>query len=440
MKDKLVRGVRKSLPAGSVRQLEELYRKSRVRVVSARYGNPARNLRVIGVTGTNGKTTTVNFLNEILKEAGYKTAMFSTAVIEINGKSKRNDLNATVATVSLMQRFFAKAKKAKVDFVVMEFPSHALHQHKLDTVPVEVAIMTNLTQDHLDYHGTMEEYAAAKAKLFEKHPKLIVLNRDDEWFDYFNKFEALSQKITYGEHPDAEAHIDSVKLYRKGTEANVTIDHQTKLELATNLPGKFNAYNMVAAASAAYLLGLKLDDIMEGVANLEGVLGRFERVETGKDFDVVVDYAHTPDALEKLLTTARDIAKNRVILVFGATGDRDKEKRPIMGDVAARLADRIILTDEESYNEDPVAIRNMIYDGIEKGKGTAKTTEIPDRREAIQKGLEVAKKGDIVLITGMGHEMFRIINGKREPWNDTEVVKELTSNENTPQKGDKTGL
>ncbi len=426
MKDTLVRGVRSTLPKGGVRRLEEAYRKGRIRVVSARYGNPARNLRVIGVTGTNGKTTTVNFLNEILKEAGYKTAMFSTAVIEINGKAKRNDLNATVAPVGLMQRFFRKAKKEKVDFVVMEFPSHALHQHKLDTVPIEVAIMTNLTQDHLDYHGTMEEYAAAKAKLFEKHPKLIVLNRDDEWFDYFNKFEALSQKITYGEHPDAEAHIDSVKLYRKGTEATVTIDHQTKLELATNLPGKFNAYNMVAAAAAAYLLGLSLEDIVEGAANLEGVFGRFERVETGTEYDVVVDYAHTPDALEKLLQTAKDITKNRVILVFGACGDRDKSKRPIMGEIAARSADRIILTDEESYNEDPTAIRNMIYEGVEKGKGTAKTTEIPDRREAIKKALDVAKKGDTVLITGMGHEMYRIIDGKREPWNDTEVVKELS--------------
>ncbi len=426
MKDKLVKVVRNVMPERGIRLAEETYRRARVKVVSARYGNPARSLRVIGVTGTNGKTTTVNYLNEILKEAGHTTAMFSTAVIEINGKSKRNDLNATVATVGQMQRFFQRAKRAKVDFAILEFPSHALHQHKLDTVPVEMAIMTNLTQDHLDYHGTMEDYAAAKAKLFEKEPKLIVLNRDDEWFEYFDKFEATSQKITYGEHPEAEAHIDRIKLYRKGTEANVTIDHQTKLELATNLPGAFNAYNMVAAAAGAYLLGLKLTDIVEGIANLEEIPGRFERVETGKDFDVVVDYAHTPDALEKLLTTTKEITKGRVIIVFGACGDRDKSKRPLMGEIAAKLADRIILTDEESYNEDPVAIRNMIYEGIEKGRGTAKTTEIPDRRDAIKKGLSVAKKGDTVLITGMGHEMFRIVEGKRLPWNDTEVVHELT--------------
>ena len=429
MKDALVKVVRNVLPKGGIRVAEEAYRRGRVRVVSARYGNPARNLRVIGVTGTNGKTTTVNFLNEILKEAGYKTAMFSTAVIEINGKSKRNDLNATVATVGQMQRFFLRAKRAKVDFAILEFPSHALHQHKLDTVPVEVAIMTKLTQDHLDYHGTMEEYAAAKAKLFEKHPKLIVLNRDDEWFDYFDKFEASSQKITYGKHAEAEAKIERVKLFRKGTEVSLTIDHQTKLELATALPGEFNAYNMVAAASAAYLLGLNLEDIIEGVANLEEIPGRFERVEGIADYDVIVDYAHTPDALEKLLGTTKEITKNRVILVFGACGDRDKGKRPIMGEIAAKLADRIVLTDEESYNEDPTAIRNMIYEGIEKGKGTGKTTEIPDRKEAIKKALSVAKKGDTVLITGMGHEMFRIVEGKRLPWNDVQVVRELSSHQ-----------
>lgn len=425
MKDKLAQIVRRHVPSGGVKLLEESYRRGRVRAVSTLYGNPARSLRVIGVTGTNGKTTTVNFLNEILKEAGLRTAMFSTAVIEVGGTRKRNDLNVTVATTSQMQRFFRRAKKAKVDFVILEFPSHALQQHKLDTVPVEVAIMTNLTQDHLDYHKTMENYAAAKAKLFERQPKFIVLNRDDEWFDYFDQFEAEAQKITYGKHDDADAHIDRVKLFRKGTEADLTIDHQTKLALATVLPGEFNAYNMVAAASAAYLLGLNLEDIAEGIANLEEVPGRFERIEEATNFDVIVDYAHTPDALEKLLQTTKKITKHRVILVFGACGDRDKGKRPIMGEIAAREADRILLTDEESYNEDPEAIRQQIYEGIEKGKGTVKTTEVADRREAIKKALRLAKKGDTVLITGMGHEVYRIVEGKRIPWNDSQVVREL---------------
>lgn len=217
-----------------------------------------------------------------------------------------------------------------------------------------------------------------------------------------------------------------MKLYRKGTEAHITIDHQTKLELATNLPGKFNVYNMTAAVCAAYLLGISLKDIIEGVANLESIPGRFERVNVRMPYDVIVDYAHTPDGLEKIITAVKAITKNRVILVFGATGDRDKEKRPIMGEIAARLADRIFLTDEESYNEDPATIRKMVYDGIERVRsGAIKTIEVPDRRDAIAKALHLATRGDTVLITGMGHEVYRVVNGKRVPWNDTGVVEEL---------------
>lgn len=425
MKQKLVDGVRKVLPAGVLQSVEEVYRRGRVQLVSARYGNPAKNLRVIAVTGTNGKTTTVNYINEILKEAGLKTAMFSTALIEVAGETQLNDLNATVGTTARMQQFFADAKKAKVDYVVLEITSHALQQHKLDTVPIEVAVMTNLTQDHLDYHKTMEAYAEAKGKLFANEPKFIVLNRDDEWFEFFDTFPAGAQKITYGAHDEAEAKIEHVKLYKKGSEARVVIDHQTKLELATALPGRFNVYNMTAAAATAYLLGVKLQDIIEGVANLEGVPGRFERVVEGLGYDVIVDYAHTPDALEKLLEAAKSVTKNRVILVFGATGDRDKGKRPIMGEIAARLADRIVLTDDESYSEDPQTIRDEVMAGIEQAGGGAKTTELGDRREAIEKALSVAKKGDTILITGMGHEQFRIVNGERLPWNDGDVVREL---------------
>jgi UDP-N-acetylmuramoyl-L-alanyl-D-glutamate--2,6-diaminopimelate ligase len=424
-KQKLVQGVRKTLPIGAVRGLEEAYRIGRVKLISAKYGNPAKHLKVIAVTGTNGKTTTINFINEILKEAGLTTAMFSTAVIEIAGNRQINDLNATVASTERMQQFFRDAKKAKVDYVVLEITSHALQQHKLATVPIEVAVMTNLTQDHLDYHKTMDNYAAAKAKLFAGEPKFIVLNRDDDWFDYFNQFIAGAQKITYGEHDEAEARIEHVKLYKKGSEATIVIDHQTKLPLATALPGKYNIYNATAAAATAYLLGVKLNDIMEGVANLEGVPGRFERVVEGLGYDVIVDYAHTPDALEKLLEAAVSVTKNRVILVFGATGDRDKSKRPIMGGIAAERANRIILTDEESYDEDPQAIRDQVRTGIEANKGTMKLTEIPDRREAIAKALSIAMKGDTVLITGMGHEQFRIVNGERLPWNDADVVREI---------------
>ena len=426
MKEQITRQVRKRLPAGATRQVEELDRRGRIYALSARYGFPARQLRVIAVTGTNGKTTTANYLNEILKAAGHKTALFTTAVIEMAGERTLNELNATVASTERMQQFFRDAKSAEVEFVILEITSHSLMQHKLDGVPIECAIMTNLTQDHLDYHKTMDDYASAKGRLFAKNPRFIVLNRDDEWFEFYNQYEASEQKITYGTNETADARISQVKLYKKGSEARVVIDLQTTLELATALPGKFNVYNMTAAAAASYLFHVGLEAIADGIANLEELPGRFERVEIGKNFEVVVDYAHTPDAIEQLLEATKSITKNRVILVFGATGDRDKGKRPIMGEIAARLADRIILTDEESYNEDPAQIRSMVMEGIADAGGEAKTEEIADRREAIAKALKIARKDDTILITGMGHERFRIIGGERLPWNDADVVRELT--------------
>lgn len=427
MKQRLVKGVRSVLPSQAVHLLENVYRKTRIQLVSARYGWPARGLRVIAVTGTNGKTTTANYINEILKQAGYKTAMFTTAVIEVAGESKINDLNATVASVSRMQQFLNEARHSKVDFVILEVTSHSLHQYKLDGVPIEAAIMTNLTQDHLDYHKTMEKYAAAKGLLFARNPRYIVLNRDDDWFDYFDKYLAEEQKITYGKSEDADVRISDIKLYKKGSEATLAFDHQEKSQLATYLPGEYNIFNMAAAASICYVLGVSMSDIKNGIASLEGIPGRFERATKDEKYEVIVDYAHTPDALEKLLEATRNITKKRIILVFGACGDRDALKRPIMGKIAAKLADEIILTDEESYNEDPDKIRRDIYAGIEESKATNKTTEIADRREAIRHALNIAKKDDTILITGMGHEQFRIINGEKLPWNDTNIVREIIS-------------
>ena len=427
IKNNLTKTARKVLPKSALVGLEKSYRKSRAKIISARFGNPARDLRVIAVTGTNGKTTTVNFLNEILKEAGYRTAMFSTANIEIAGEQTVNDTNSTTATVARLQKFFRDAKKADVEFALIEATSHALDQYKFEGVPIEMAIMTNLTQDHLDYHKTMENYAAAKAKLFEMNPNFVVLNADDEWFDYFNNFATESQKITYGEGESADVKIENFKLYKKGSEAKLRIDNNVELEIATNLSGEFNIYNMTAAAAGAYLLGISLKDIQEGIANLEGVSGRFEYATPGLPFDTIVDYAHTPDALKKLLKSAKEISKNRTILVFGACGDRDREKRPIMGKIAQNLADRIIITDEENYTEDATQIREEIISGISKknDKLPANIQEIPDRKEAIRKALQIAGKGDIVLITGLGHEVYRVIDGEKTPWNDTQIVREI---------------
>jgi UDP-N-acetylmuramoyl-L-alanyl-D-glutamate--2,6-diaminopimelate ligase len=424
IKNNLAKTARRVLPKTALSNLEKGYRQSRAKVVSAKYGNPARKLRVIAATGTNGKTTTINFLNEILKEAGYKTAMFSTANIEIAGEQTVNDTNSTTATVGRLQKFFRDARNQDVEFALVEATSHALDQYKFAGIKFEMAIMTNLTQDHLDYHKTMDNYAAAKAKLFASEPKFIVLNSDDEWFDYFNQFPAGEQKITYGTNEQADVRIAGAKLYKKGSEARIVIDNNVELEAATNLPGKFNIYNMTAAISAAYLLGISLEDIQNGVANLENIAGRFERPVENLPFEVIVDYAHTPDGLEKLLEAAKAITKERTILVFGACGDRDRAKRSLMGEIAKRLADRVILTDEENYTEDAAQIRREIAAGMGE-KLPASVEEIPDRHEAIEKAMRIAGKGDTVLITGLGHEVYRIIDGEKTTWNDSEVVREI---------------
>lgn len=287
--------------------------------------------------------------------------------------------------------------------------------------------MTNLTQDHLDYHGTMENYAAAKAKLFQRKPRFIVLNRDDQWFDYYNKYGASEVKMTYGVDKAAECRIIQANLHKTQTEFSVNIDHQTRLDFISSLVGQFNVYNATAAVAAAYLLHIDLEFIQKGITSLKAVPGRLEHVPINKPFDVIVDYAHTPDALEKLLQALKHLTRDgRVILVFGATGDRDKGKRPIMGEIAAKLADRIFVTDEESYDEDPAIIRDMVMQGIKAVRGgEVRTEEIADRRAAIEKALKIARPKDTIVITGMGHEQFRIENGKRIPWNDAEVVKEL---------------
>lgn len=411
--------------------MENNYRRRRAKLTSMRYGNPAKNQKIIAVTGTNGKTTTLNFINEILKAAGYKTAMFTTAIIEIGGERKINDTNMTTASSGDLQRFLRRAKKLRADYTLLEVSSHALDQHKLDGIPIHAAVMTNLTQDHLDYHKTMGAYAEAKGKLFDGHPQFMVLNRDDEWFDYFDKFEAGNQKITYGKSDESEAKITYEKFYKKGTDVKVVIDTTVRMEIGTSLPGEFNVYNLTAAAACAFLLGVHTEAIMDGIANLESIPGRFQYIPTGKNFEVVVDFAHTPDGLEKMLQAVREVTKNRVILVLGADGDRDKAKRPIMGELGAKYADRIFLTDQETHTEDPDAIRQAVMEGIIAGKGEAKTTEIADRGEAIARAVGSAKKGDIVLVPGLGHDVVRNVGGKLVPWNDADAVRKALGQETT---------
>lgn len=418
---------RKVLPARGARLAEEIYRKSRIYALQARYGFPARNLKIIGVTGTNGKTTTCNFINEMLKAAGHRTAMFTTAVIEMAGERKDNTIHRTVPLTAELLAFLRTAKQKQVDFVVLEVTSQALDQHKLVGIPIEVAVMTNLSQDHLDYHGSMEQYATTKARLFNGYarPKSVVLNRDDEWFEYFAG-QAVGRVWSYGKHKDSSLRLSKVKAGPAGSSAEVRPGKtDTALQLTANLPGLFNLYNAAAAAACGLALGLPSEVAIAGTAALHSVPGRMEPIDCGQDFSVIVDYAHTPDALANVLGSLKQATKRRLYVVFGATGDRDKAKRPLMGRVAAQYADRIYLTDDETYTEDPDTIRRAVLEGIRAAKGAEKTTEIPDRRAAIAAAFKTAKKGDAVLLAGLGHQDYRAMGGKKQPWDERQVAREV---------------
>ncbi len=422
---KVKNAIKKVLPAEAEKKVANVFHFGEAVAAAARHKFPAKDMKVVMVTGTNGKTTTVAMLASILKAEGRKVGVISTAFFEINGQRFVNDQNFTNLHPSILQRKLAEMKKHGVEVLVLEVTSHALMQHRVWGIPCEVAVMTNLTQDHLDYHGTMEKYAEAKAKLFKRKPRFIVLNHDDEWFNFFDQFPPGEQSMSYGIHPDADTRLTGARMHRQGSKASVEIDRQVKLDLLVHMPGKFNVYNAMAAASAAYVLHVKTEAIEAGIDAVKGVPGRQEKIEAGQSFEVLVDYAHTPDAFEQLLSSLQHLSKKRLLLVFGATGDRDKGKRPIMGEVAARYADRIYVTDDETYGEDAASIRTMVMDGIKRAQATEKTEEIADRRDAISAALAEAKRGDTVVVTGMGHERFRITNGEKIAWNDGDVVREL---------------
>lgn len=423
--------VRKVLPTKGIKLAEESYRKGRIYSLQAAFGFPAKGMRVIAVTGTNGKTTTCCFINEMLKAAGYKTAMYSTAIIELNGVIKANKTHLTLPPTEKLLRFFRDAKNSMADFVVLEAPSQALHQHKMLGIPVEFAVFTNLTQDHLDYHRTMDSYAAAKAQLFNNYmkPSFCILNADDERYDYF-MFQSVGQVVSYGQSPDSTERISKVKSDNKGMSWTL-MNGEHPLDLRISLPGLFNVYNASAAAAIGLMLGIKEKDIQKGLSGLKVVPGRMENVNAGQPFKVWVDFAVTPDALAKVLEAGRQAAAGKVSVVFGATGDRDKAKRPIMGEVAVKYADRIYLTDDETYREDPETIRQAVLAGIKHAKGESKTKVIPDRKQAIKTAFGDAKKGDIVILTGIGHQDSRNMGGKLVPWDERQIAQKLLGSTRT---------
>lgn len=416
--------VRKVVPKSAVRTLEKTYRKSRGMAWQMRYGFPAKGMKVVAVTGTNGKSTTSAFINEVLKAGGHKTAMMTTPMIEIGGKAFPRTTTRTLEKQSEVQSLFARAKRARADWVVLEVPSHALDQDRIMGVRIDVAVVTNLTPEHLDYHKTMENYAAAKALLLTNYgAKTAVLNRDDKWFDFFAE-RAKGEVVSVGKTKGCDIQISDIKLASEGSQATL-LTKAAPLLIATSLIGTFNLYNAAQAAAVGMTIGIKPRDIVTGIANLKAVAGRMEPVQAGQKFSVLIDYAVTPDSIQNALETLQEFTKGKVRIVFGATGDRDKQKRPLMGEVAGTYADHIYLTDDETYTENSQEIIDQVYAGILKAKATNKTQVIPDRLTAIKQALQDAMPGDAVYITGLGHETGRNMRGRVIPWDDREVARTM---------------
>lgn len=415
--------IKRAIPRHSLKSVEKAYRFNKAIAANATFGYPAKNMQVVAVTGTNGKTTTCTFINEIFKAAGLKTAVFTTAFLEIDGRNEFNASHMTVPSAWAVQKFMSRAKRAGVDWVILEVTSHALDQYRVHGVPIKVAVVTNLSQEHLDYHGDMQAYASSKARLLtDFKPKAVILNADDQWFDFFKGL--VSSKTTTVGKNQADYQIKQLKLTSQGSEFALISPHSA-LKIQTSLVGEFNAYNAAQAAVVGLEAKISAEDIEKGIAHVPLVPGRMEPVDVGQEFSVLVDYAVTPDALEKALQALGSVTKGSVRVVFGATGDRDKSKRPFMGVAAAKNADFIYLTDDETYTENGDAIRRAVRQGIEQAKAANKFTEIADRREAIKQAFIDAKPGDAVLLTGIGHEDYRNMGGKKEAWDERVVAREI---------------
>ncbi len=424
MKQQLTKLTRTILPSGLTKQIEKVYRKSRLRLVSIVYGNPAKQVKTLAITGTNGKTTSISVLNEILKAAGKVTVLSTTAGREIAGEYIDGDGCQTVPSTEELQKLYRLALEKQVDYLLLETTSHALSQYKLPKTQLEAAGITNLTQEHLDYHKTMEDYADAKIKLFNNYnAKQIILNADDQWFSYF-KQKIHDETLSYGTNSKADFRIKKVKLYKRGSE--ITIQHPGGLlTVATPLAGKYNAYNVTLAVAMALAIGIDEEAIIEGVANLDSIKGRLEWIDNKLGIDVIVDYAHTPDGIEKLLELAKEISHGKIHLVFGSAGERDLDKLPLMGQAAAKFADRIFVTDEENRSEPAENIRMGILKGIKEAGAEDNAIDIPDRGEAIEAALEVADEGDMVIVAGLGHQNYRNMNGVEFEWNDIVETKKI---------------
>jgi UDP-N-acetylmuramoyl-L-alanyl-D-glutamate--2,6-diaminopimelate ligase len=384
------------------------------------YAHPSEKLTVVGITGTKGKTTITYILEEILKKANLKTGVIGTIAyrrpgIEIGAER-------TTPEAPDLQRMMREMVDSGVTHCVMEVSSHSLELNRVTGIDFNLTVFTNLSGEHLDYHQTMDKYFESKKKLFliPSRKKMAVINCDDPWGQKLLS-ELKMGGITYGTAQTAMIRAEAFSFFQEGLEMTVKYGGG-KMSVSSHLLGTPNMYNILASIASALVLNVPVHSIKEGIAALKGVPGRFEKIENALGYNIFVDYAHTDDALKNLLETAKELNYGRIILVFGAGGDRDRQKRPRMGEVAGQLADWTILTSDNPRTEDPMAILRDIEEGIKK-TGPDKYELEPDRKSAIHKALSVAEKGNCVLVAGKGHEDYQVLKDTVIPFNDADVIR-----------------
>lgn len=380
------------------------------------FSNPAKKLRLIGITGTNGKTTTSYLLKQVLEAEGYRVGVIGTNANIICGKELPSLL--TTPEPFELQRLFSQMAEERCDFAIMEVSSQALEQERVAGCHFEVGVFTNLTQDHLDYHGTMENYRAAKRKLFEICDKAVI-NLDDPNALYMT--EGLTcQVVSYSINTDASDYTAKNLRFHPGGVDFELVGSGVIGRVRLGLVGSFSVYNAMAAATCALALSVPFYNVISSLSAANGVKGRLEVVPTGRDFTVVIDYAHTPDGLEKLLRALKDTGPKRLVALFGCGGDRDAKKRPLMGSVTACIADFVVVTSDNPRTENPTAIINDILVGLE---GTRTPYEvIEDRKKAIKYVIDNAQPGDVIVLAGKGHETYQIIGKEKLHFDEREVV------------------
>ncbi|KGE18113.1 UDP-N-acetylmuramoyl-L-alanyl-D-glutamate--2,6-diaminopimelate ligase [Paenibacillus wynnii] len=404
---------------------------------NAFFGSPSSRMRMIGVTGTNGKTTTTYLIERIMQDQNMKTGLIGTIQMRYDGQSY--PMSGTTPESLELQRSLQDMASKGVQCCIMEVSSHALEQGRVKGTDFRTAVFTNLTQDHLDYHHTMEEYRSVKGLFFSRlgnvispwkeERKYAVLNADDAASSFFAA-QTAAEVITYGIDSEANVRASQISITAKGTFFHVdTFKGETDISL--RMVGKFNVYNALAAITAALLEDIPLTDIKTSLEAVEGVNGRVESVDAGQDFAVIVDYAHTPDGLENVLRTVQEFASGKVLTVFGCGGDRDRTKRPLMGKIAAKYSNHVFVTSDNPRTEDPDLILKDIEAGLkEDGVSSDRYELIADRREAIRKAIEMASPGDVVLIAGKGHETYQLIGGVVHDFDDRVVAKEVIRGRN----------